>query len=134
MRITNKTNFIGYEGESNSREISFEIPEKIKDCDIYLVGTKPDGSGFMSEKLDIDSTYMIPAILLDTPGYLQARLEAYRKNNFIMKSATRTFYVAESPNVINAILAETKQPDLVTQLLSRIADLEARVSELENNN
>lgn len=131
MRITNSSSHIGYVGESFSRELHFELDEDLKDCSIYLEVEKSDGSKYVSDEIDTTSNYLIPYALLDTSGYVKLQLVAYKGDSFIRKSPSRSFFVGESINAMDALIVEEGKRNLIADLLARIDSLEERVTQLE---
>lgn len=107
MKILNTEKFLGYEGESYSREIKFEVEDELKDCDIHFEFKKENSkSSYMSNKIDITKRYMLPYELLLEQGILKVQMVAYRGNDFIEKSEVKTFYVKESINAVDVLLNE----------------------------
>lgn len=108
MRITNTNKNIGYEGESYSREITYEIDDNLLDCDIYFEFDKTStNKKYVSQKLDLENKkYLLPYGLIDKMGYLKVQMVAYRGSEFIKKSDVYTFYISKSINAKEELIEE----------------------------
>ena len=123
MRITNESYMIGYEGESYSRKIEYVIDDYLKDCQIYIEFEKTNGDKFTTKQIeDIESgEYLIPYSLLDEVGNLSVQLVAIRpSSNFILKSMIKTFYISQSINASDEILANESDLLIIGDLYEKV--------------
>ena len=132
MKITNKDTKIGYQGESYSREIKFEVSNDLFDCDIYFEFEKPDGNSYVSERINPQANYLIPLALLDQVGFLKVQMVAYRGGDFVKKSEIQTFYISKSLNAVESLLTDEGNRGFFKEIIAITKELGAKLSVDEN--
>lgn len=98
MKIINQDRYIGFEGESNSRELLFDIEDEYKEYLFYLDYVTPDKIKSNTSYIDITRPFKIPRSWMKEKGFLKVQLICEGPENFMLKSDCYTFKISESIN------------------------------------
>ena len=104
---------LGRSGENNITRFEITIPEELTALDPYLDFKKPTGETVRTPRLTIEENkivYDMPLWLLDTNGKLDVQL--IMQDEYIWKSATKTFTVFKSINAVDDI---PEKEDFITE-------------------
>lgn len=112
----------GYDGENNSRMITVEVEEALRDKKIFLEFEKPNGDKKVSDVLTLNDgiiEYYLKSDLLDEVGYLKIQAIA-TSDDFVQKSEIVNYYVSRSINATEQIASTT--PSVFDKLGVIVAD------------
>lgn len=98
MKIINENRYIGFEGESNSRELLFDIEDEYKEYLFYLDYVTPDKIKSKTSYIDITKPFKIPRSWMKEKGLLKVQLVCEGPENFMLKSDYYIFKISESIN------------------------------------
>ncbi len=119
---------IGRRGENEAEIIQVILPKDLQDKWLFLEFEKPDGTKFVTPKIEIFNgvgEYSISGNLLDQAGMLKLEVVLRDENGVCWKSESKKYSVIESINASDEV--EKSNPDFITEAQKVIEDVETKL-------